>query len=233
MDYGKSISFVFQDDHWIKTILIGGLIILAGLFFFWTIIGPFVAFALLAGYMMQLIRAVRLDPEAELPAWENWSELLTDGSKLLIVQFIWQIPWFIMLTPIVLFSILSGFYPESDALVIISGLSTIGFGCFMFLYMLFYMFLHPAITINLTIRREFLSGFDFGAIFRLTKAHLADVFVILLILYGIQYIANLVGMLMLIIGMAFTSFWVMLVRGHLYGQLARLAFPLDADEAAV
>ncbi len=233
MDYGKAISFVFQDDHWIMTILVGGVIILAGLFLFWTIIGPFVAFALVSGYMMQLIRAVRLDPDANLPTWENWSEMLTDGAKLLVVEFIWQIPWLILFTPIFVSTILSSVYPDSDALAAISVISMLGFGCFAFLYMLFYMFVHPAITINLTINREFLAGLDFGAIFRLTRAHLADVFIILLILYGIQYVANFVGMLMLMIGLAFTSFWVMLVRGHLYGQLARLALPPSGDHAAI
>ncbi len=225
MDYAKAITFVFQDKNWLATILIGGGVILLGVFFVWTIIGPFLAYALVTGYMMQVIRDVHKDPDAALPPWEDWGGKMADGFKLLVAQFIWQLPIFLIAIPFIFFLILEAIATDSDVVAFFTMFSYFGFLCFSFLYTIFFMIVHPALAINLTIHDEFTKGFDVPGIFRIIKAHLGEVIIIALLLYGVSYFASLVGMILLLIGLAFTSFWVMLVRGHLYGQLASLAFP--------
>ncbi|HIQ11660.1 MAG TPA: DUF4013 domain-containing protein [Caldilineales bacterium] len=230
MDYAKAITFIFQDDNWIGTLLIGGGVTLLGFFFFWTLIGPFLAYALLTGYMMQLIRDVYKDPDAELPPWEDWGAKMADGLKLMVAQFIWELPLFLVMIPFLGAMILSTIYPDSDVLAVFAIVSYFGFLCLTFFYSMFFMIVQPAMTINLTIHDAFARAFDFTGIFRIIKTHLAEVLIIALLVYGISYFAGIMGMVMLLIGVVFTSFWVMLVRGHLYGQLARLAFPATNQE---
>ena len=227
MDYGKAIKAVFEDKDWIGVILIGGALGLVSLLLFWTLIIPLFISAVLYGYMMQYIRDVRLDPDAGLPRWTDWGKKMADGFKLMIVQFLWALPVFIILTPVVSLFVLLAIYPDSDTLAIFTTLATLGLGLVAALYSIVLAFLLPAITINLTVKGDFSAGLDVRSIFRITKSHFVDILIILIILYGISYFASWVGMLLLFFGLVFTSFWVMLVKGHLFGQLARLAFPVD------
>ena len=225
MDYGKAITYVFQDKNWLATILVGGGISLLGLFFFWTIIGPFLAYALVLGYMMQLIRDVQRDPDAGLPPWEDWGKKLTDGVKLMVAQFLWQLPLILLTIPMLTPMVLSAIYPDSDTLVILGFMGYFSFLCFAFLYSLFFLIIQPALVINLTVHNQFAKAFDIAGIFAIIREHLGEVLIIALLTFGLGYFASWIGMLLLLIGVVFTSFWVMLVQGHLYGQLARLVFP--------
>ncbi len=230
MDYGKAVSFVFNDKNWIGVILVGGALGLVGLLFFWTLIIPILAIAALLGYMMQLIRDVRLNPDAGLPAWTDWGKKLSDGLKLMIVSLIWAIPLFLLIMPIIFFIVLAAAYSDSNALSLIAAIVSLAAGMLATLYGLLLVFLQPAFTINLAVRDEFSAGLDVGAIFKITRAHFVDILIILILIWGISYIASYVGILIFLIGVFFTSFWVMLVRGHLFGQLARLALPVEKPE---
>ncbi len=233
MDYGKAITFMFQDSNWIGSVLIGGgLILFAGLFF-WTIIIPLLVAALIAGYMIALIRAVRLDPDAPLPEWSQWGDLLSDGIKLLVVQLIWGLPIFIFILGSIFFAIPFLLKPESDVFAALFGFSliiTIGFS---FLYGLFYLFVQPAFTVNLAVGGTFSAGLDVRAVWHILRQHVVDILIILVLVFGLGYVAQSVGALFFLIGTAFTSFWMVLVKGHLYGQLARQALPPTSAIALV
>ena len=231
MDYGKALEFVFKDKDWIGVILIGGGLGLLSLFFVWTIIIPILVAAVLLGYMMQLIRDVRDNPSAGLPEWTDWGKKLGDGLSLMIVLFLWSLPLILLAIPLIFFILLAVSFPDSEAIIFISAIVTVATGIVMLLYVIMWVFLQPAITINLSIRKKFSAGFDISAIFRMTWSHIVDVLIILIILFGLQYVANFIGMLLFFIGIPFVAFWVMLVRGHLYGQLARLAIPPEGEQA--
>jgi hypothetical protein len=229
MDYGKAIKFTFEDKNWIGIILIGGALGLFSLTFFWTIIIPILVGALFYGYMMQLIRDVRQNPDAGLPDWTDWGKKLGDGLKLLIVQFIWAIPIFILLTPMLFLGILLGAYPDSETLAILFSITSMMTIFLTLIYGIFLIFLLPAITINLAVKERFAAGLELGVIFKITKTHFVDILIILILIYGISYIATWIGILIFFIGMVFTSFWALLVQGHLFGQLAHLALPVDDE----
>jgi len=233
MDYGKALKFTFEDKNWIGVILIGGALGLVSLFFFWTLIIPLLIGALFYGYMMQLVRDVRQNPDAGLPAWTDWGRKLSDGFKLMIVQFIWAIPIFLLLIPIVFLGVLAGLYPNSETLAILLSITAMGAVFLAILYGVFLLFMMPAITINLAVQERFSAGLEIETIFRITKSHFVDILIILILVYGISYIASWIGILLFFIGVFFTGFWVLLVQGHLYGQLARLSLPVvdPADTA--
>ncbi len=226
MDYGKALKFIFEDKDWIGVILIGGALGLLSLLFFWTLIIPILIGALLYGYMMQLIRDVRNQPDAGLPAWTDWGKKLADGFKLLIVQFIWGVPFLLFFIPMAFMLVLADAYPNSEALAALAGVSVMGAIFLAVIYGVILIFLMPAITINLAVKENLSAGLEMETIFGITKAHFVDILIILILVYGVSYIAGWIGFLLLFIGIFFTNFWVLLVQGHLYGQLARLALPV-------
>ena len=176
---------------------------------------------------MQLIRDVRYNPDAKLPEWTDWGKKLADGFKLMIVQLIWSLPIFILMLPIIFFAILLGFNPDSDFLAMMTGLTTFAMIGLMMIYGVLFIFLMPAVTINLAVQEDFSAGLDVSAVFRIIKAHFVDILVILILVALVSLVANWVGSLIFLIGAIFTGFWVMLFKGHLYGQLARLALPVS------
>ncbi len=229
MDYGKAIKATFEDENWISVILIGGALGLVSLFFFWTLIIPILVGAVLLGYMMQIIRDVRLNPDAPLPEWTGWGKKLSDGFKLMIVELIWAIPVLLFLMPVIFLITLAAIFPDSDFLAILSGLSVIVMTVLAIAYGILLVFLQPAIVINLAVKENFSAGIDFHTIFGITRKHFVDILIILVLVYGLSYIASWVGMLLFMIGVLFTGFWVLLVKGHLFGQLARLVLPPEDD----
>jgi len=231
MDYGKAISFTFKDKNWIGVILIGGALGVLGAIFFWTLIIPILVGAVLYGYMMQLIRDVRYNPDAPLPEWTDWGKKLADGFKLMILQFLWAVPLILIFIPAFFMLMLSGIFPDSDVLAFFAGVSFLATTILAIIYGLGLVFLLPAITINLAVQEDFSAGLDFSTIFGIARKHFVDLLIILVLLYGIGYIAGWIGMLLFLVGAFFTSFWVLLIRGHLYGQLARLALPVVDEDA--
>jgi hypothetical protein len=232
MDYGKAITHIFHDRHGLAILLVGGAINLLGFFFFWTLIGPILAQALLLGYMMQLIRDVREDPDAPLPPWDDWGRKLNDGLRLLLAQVIWKFPLGLVVMGFALISLIMGLFSESEAANLLGLLWAFGylfFLCFTFLYGIVILLLDPAITLNLTIHDRFAKAFALSELFHIIKTRLGDIVIIAILVYGLNYVAGLVGMMLFFVGLVVTSFWVMLVKGHLYGQLARLTFPTGSD----
>src|SRR5210317_1391292 len=81
MDYGKSFTFVFEDEKWISKFAVGVIISLV----------PIVNFAGY-GYMVQLLKNVRDGEENPLPEWDDFGKFFVDGLKFLAGYLIYFIP---------------------------------------------------------------------------------------------------------------------------------------------
>ncbi|MCO6453445.1 MAG: DUF4013 domain-containing protein [Caldilineales bacterium] len=215
MDIGKSLTFVFDDKKWIEKLLIGGLITLAAMLFVWTIIVPFLAGFILMGYMIAVVRNVRAGSENPLPEWHDWGGMLADGFKLTIIFLIWSLPLIIVWMPGVVLMALAG-NNNSDGFAATISLCL---SCLSILYGLILFVASPAITIRYSESGEFGSGFEFSEILHFTRKYLAEIIVVVIVLWGVQIIASFVGLLLCGIGLIFTAFWATLVQGHLYGQI--------------
>ena len=229
MDYGKAITFVFEDEEWIVKVLIGGLVWLLTILFSWTLIGALAGLALLLGYMVALLRNVRRGDERPLPAWDEWGDKLLDGFKLMVIFFVWTLPIIVVSLP---FGIIIGLAGDSDVGPVVSILA-LCLNCLIILYSIFVGLAAPAITIKYAERGEFSDGFKFGEIYAFTRDHILDVIVILIVLLFVNMVASFIGMLLCGVGLLFTGFYTILVQGHLYGQLGRDAAPAPADMPAV
>lgn len=82
MDIESAIKFPTEDDDWLVTTLIGGVIYMASVFFF--------PVFLVNGYFVKVAREA-MDGAAQPPAFDDWGELFVDGIKAFAILLVYQI----------------------------------------------------------------------------------------------------------------------------------------------
>jgi hypothetical protein len=82
MDLGKSFSYVFEDEKWIETILIGGLILII----------PIIGQLYLLGFMIEAARRVVAGQADLLPEWGDVAKKIEDGLKVFVITFVYALP---------------------------------------------------------------------------------------------------------------------------------------------
>ena len=219
MEISKSLTYIFDDDNWLKKCIIGGLILLIAGLLFWSVIALVVAGALIAGYMLELIRNVRKDVPNPLPEWHHWGDKFIDGIKLMGILFVWSIPLIIVEAP---GSFLSGIFDTDNVFM---AFLLLCLSCLAFLYVIFLWLATPTITIRLAETGDFSSGFEFHEIWNFTRDNVGDIIIAIIVLFLVSFVSFFVGLIICGIGLFFTMFYVVLVQGHLYGQIGRKVTP--------
>ncbi len=85
MDIGKAFSYVFDDEHWISKVLIGGLLI-------WI---PIVNFAVF-GYMIKIAQNVAQGNPHPLPEWGEFGDHFMRGFYVFVIYLVYLLPIFIL-----------------------------------------------------------------------------------------------------------------------------------------
>lgn len=215
MEVGKSLTYLFEDDKWLKKFIIGGLILLVTGLLFWSVIALFIGGALILGYMVEIVRNVRKNAPEPLPEWDDLGGKFVTGIKLMGILFIWSLPLIILEAPS---SLLSWAFDSNNVLV---GLLLAGFACLAFLYAIFLMLATPTLTIRLAETDDFSSGFEFGEIWDFTRDNIGDILIAVVLVFIVYIVSIFAGLIVCGVGVAFTMFYVTLVQGHIYGQIGR------------
>lgn len=91
LDCNQALNSFFQDPEWMFKTGIGGtinavcLVMSVGSPLFLPIV--FALWALVAGYILRVLRYKVLSEESKLPVWDNWLELFISGLTWLAIQF--------------------------------------------------------------------------------------------------------------------------------------------------
>jgi hypothetical protein len=205
MDIGSSFTYMFQDEGWIKKIVIGGVVSLI----------PIVNFAAM-GYVIQVIRNVRDGQPLPLPEWDQFGQYFKDGLWIFLIFLVWAIP-------IILVACLqaagTAVLAENDDLASAIGIISACFSCVMALWGLVIGIASPAIMIRYAEVGEFMAGFRFSEIFSFISANVGSYIIVALLMWVAGLVASL-GVILCVVGIIFTQFWSYLVGGNLMGQLA-------------
>jgi hypothetical protein len=206
MDIGSSFSYMFQDEDWIKKILIGGVV---GII-------PIVNFAAI-GYMIQIIRNVRDGQALPLPEWDEFGKYFVDGLWIFLIFLVWSIP-------IILVACLQGIgtavlAEASEDAANAFGVISACFSCVIVLWALVIAVASPAILVRYTEIGEFMAGFQFSELLNIIRANVGNYIIAILLIWVAGLIASF-GVILCVIGVIFTQFWSYLVTGNLLGQLA-------------
>ncbi len=229
MDFGKALTFMFQDPNWVAKLGIGILVTLAGIVFSPVLIG-FVAIFILMGYSLDVVRNVLDGKEYPLPEWQDWSGFFVRGLKLFGAQIVWALPIILLAIPVGIGSALTSGQNQSAGVIAIGALFLAGGIGLTILYGIFMALLYPAIYVRLARTDRFAAALDVGKLWSFTVANIGNVIIALLLTMVTGLIAAILsplGLLAFIIGVVvtvlFASFWQMLVQVHLYGQVGALS----------
>jgi hypothetical protein len=213
MDFGKSFSFVFEDEQWITKILIAAAILLLGVLFSWMLLIPLIlALALLGGYSVAITRQVIGGDLEGLPEWDDWGSLLADGLKVIVIGIVYALP-------IILISICLGIPigALSEDAAGVSSFFSLLLSCFSLLYAIALSIVLPAAIAFYVAEDDLGAAFRFGEVFRFVGDNLGTY----ILTFVMSWVANLIGNLGSLIcgiGWLVTYPYAVMVIGHLYGQ---------------
>ncbi len=231
MNVGKAVGFVFEDEQWVSKILIGAII---GLI-------PIFGSLALTGYGIRVLRNVRQGLVRPLPGWDRIGEFFVDGLLFWVALLVYSIPLLILMCPLVFVWLLPlAVADNGDLPAVLGGLAGIvsaGVGCLAFLYALLLWILYPVLQIRYAQAGKLAACLRFGQVFRFLSAHLGSVIVAQLVVWAAAVIVS-IGLSMLIavfglipvcgwviatlLGFVFlpVGVWLIVLAGHLYGQIA-------------
>ena len=93
VDIGRAVSYIFEDREWTPKLLVSAGIALAGLIGVILLgLGPIIAWSLLLGYAVELVRNVRDNHPIPLPRWDNYGEKFRKGGTVLAAVFVYNLP---------------------------------------------------------------------------------------------------------------------------------------------
>jgi hypothetical protein len=213
MDIGKAFTFVFEDEDWIVKILIGAGILLVGILFSWVLLIPLIlAFALIAGYSVEITRRVINGDVQELPEWNDWGALFADGFKVIVIGIVYALP--IIILGICLGIPMGVLAEQSEGL---SSLLGVLLSCLNLVWAIVMSILLPAAIAFYVADGQLSAAFRFGEVFAFVRDNLKTY----LITFLMSWVANFVGSLGSIVcgvGALLTTPYGWMVTGHLYGQ---------------
>jgi hypothetical protein len=207
MDYGKSFTYIFEDEKWISKFLVGVVISLV----------PIVNFAAY-GYMIQVLKNVRDGLEEPLPEWDDFGKLFLDGIKFLAGYLVYVIPVIVIsiaMIPVAIAADVGGITEDAVVLVMLC------LYCIMFLFILVPAFLYPALYIQYARDDQISDMFKFSEMWEMIKADTSNYIIVLLMVYFVLGFIASFGMVICFVGIFFTVWWSQLAAAHMIGQLAQ------------
>ena len=214
MDIGRSFTYVFEDQDWLKKILIGGVVNLI----------PIVNFAS-TGYFIEAIRNTSEGRELPLPEWDDFGGKFVKGLMTAIAGFIYALPIMIVVGIVFgLTAVIAGSL-ENDAAEIVATICPLIGNCLSFVYLILFTLIFPAAIIRYALTGQFGAFFRFGDIMAMIKANVGGYIIALLVALVAGIIAQIVGGIACGIGIFFTLMWAMLVGANLFGNLVREVQP--------
>lgn len=216
-DFVKPFTFTFEDPRWVQKILMGGLFILASVF----IVGVFFVY----GYLGRLVRNVATGVERPLPEWDDLGGIFNDGLRLVAVAFVYMLPFLAIFGIVLVPAIIASGVAQSidnDFLRNAGGAAPACVWCLVFPLSLAMAAWIPAALLFAVMEERFGAAFEFARIFAFIKANVGNYLLAFVVWLVVRMVVPF-GLILLCVGIVFTSFWSLLVAGHAFGQVWRFA----------
>lgn len=204
MNFGKSFTYMFEDDNWISKYLIGIVISIV----------PILNFAW-AGYGIGIMRNMARGMEKPLPSWDNLGEKFKDGLVIMVATFIYALPALIAFG---IGGIASAAGNGKGAGSVLSVLLS----CCGAIYILAFSFLVPALMIHYARTNSFSSMFQVGEVIKLATGNIGEylmAWVTGLIAGAVLGIVSPVLLVLCIVPFFIGVAWVTSVSYYAYGQV--------------
>jgi hypothetical protein len=205
MDFGKAFSFVFDDEDWVKKVLVGGLLILI----------PIIGGLVVLGWAVEITKRVIKGDTEVLPDWSDFGGYLTKGFLVFVIAFVFMLP--VTLVSSCNAAVPFLFENADETLAWVFTAISVCFGCFTFLYSVLAYLILPAAIGRYAVTDKVGEAFKLGAIFKMVRDNLGTYALVLLGGLVASLVASL-GVIACVIGVLFTAVYSMAINGHLWGQ---------------
>ena len=203
MDFGLSFSFPFQDEDWIKKIVLTAVISLI----------PIIGQLALLGWMVELTRRVIRGDAEPLPDWADFGGILMLGLKMFAIGFVYALPLIFISIPTAIFDSLI----DSESAVALYTVVTMCFSCFAVIYGLALAFFFPAAVGELAATDDLGAAINPTNIIARVRAEPSAYLLAFLGTILVGFLAGF-GIILCFVGLIFTTVYAYAVQGHLYGQ---------------
>lgn len=217
LDIGKAFTFVTEDQKWVAKLAIGGGLLLAG---FITLIGWVFTVPVVLGYLVHLARNVIAGNPQPMPEWDNWGERWIIGFKSWVISLVYALPAVIVS---LLFTVPSSILSNSsnNGAAAAGGLIGLVGSCLNFLLSIVVAIILPAAIGRFAATGNLAEGFKFAEVFATVRQNIGMYVIIALFSTIVASILTGIGLIVCLIGAAFTGFYAYLMSYHLYGQAYR------------
>ncbi len=207
MDIGRAFTYPFEDEDWLKKMLIGAVLNLL----------PIVNFIGM-GYGLRQMKKVSEGQDLPLPEWDDWGGDFVKGLLMFLATMIYSIPMWLLVGIGAIVTLIAG-NAGSGGGEAVAGLCVAGLGCLGVIYGLAMAVWIPAATMQYVKDGSFEAFFKFGEIWALITKDLGAYLIAWLVNLLAGIIAGVVGGIACVIGVLFTTFWAYLVTAKLFGDL--------------
>jgi hypothetical protein len=207
MDFGRALTFPFDDDDWMVKFVIGSLIMIVGVFL------PFIPL----GYQVHVARNVMQEKKRPLPGSDSLGEVMADGLYALMGALVYWIP----ATPVCCMLLFFGGVMGD------SGLGGLLFACvalclsgFLFLYGIVAAALFWMGVIRFAETGNFNEFLRIGGLWEDVRSHMPTALGLLIYSLAFGVLISLVAAVSVVtcVGPLVVAFYAQVVSGHLIGQ---------------
>ena len=210
MDISRALSYITDDEDWLKKLAIGGLISLI----------PVVGQIYAQGYATQVLKNIIGGKESPLPEpTEDFGDKLLHGVIAWVITTVYALP-------LILLSIISGIGialvtapVDSDVAGVLAALTGSCAGLIGLALLVAYGLFVPYAWSAYAESLQFGDAFKLSTIWTMVKANIGQTLLTLLVIALVSIVAGSVGSAVCGIGVAFTGFYAQLVIAFLTGKL--------------
>jgi len=216
MDIGKAFGFVFDDENWVRKVLIGGLLNII----------PLLGQLFTCGYLVETARLSMEDPSTKMPEWDDWGGKLVKGLIYFVISLVYSLPLIIVALCFGgLMAIVGASARSEDVVTAFGTVGGICVGLLGLVYALLMALVLPAAVARYAYYDDISAAFHFGEVFRMVKDNIGTYVIVLLLSLLLGVIIAPLGGIVCGLGALWTMFYATTVMGHLYGQAYRVARP--------
>lgn len=207
MEIERTLKFIWEDEDWLKKILIAAALLLTG-----------VGSIGVIGWMAELASRVAANNEENpLPEWEEIGQYFLNGLKYIGVTAIWSLPALLLIIfssilPMVLTAV-----DDAEALIAIISILVLCMNILVFFYILVVALLAMPLWVQIGEDISFGELINPANALKLLRANAGGYIVALLVSWLAMTIASL-GSIACLIGVFFTSAVSQAMFAHLTGQ---------------
>ncbi|MBW3670903.1 MAG: ABC transporter permease [Acidobacteria bacterium] len=165
------------------------------------------------GYMARIVRNVVAGVDDRLPEWDDLGEMFVEGVKLFAVAFLWYLPIFLVMVPLMVWAIMFDEFGSPR-------LSEMFAGCMVLTIVplaLLITFVLPAALVRASVYRTVGAGLAIGPVFAFVRDNFVNFLLAFIVYLAASFIGQM-GVVIFCVGVIFTSFWGLAVTAHAYGQ---------------